>query len=72
MTFATNRNRFTLQINGDPREIEKLDNLLEEEGVQCTVAVGNPGTTMQVIYHLPNENAVMKAEGVLGAAKQFM
>jgi len=27
---------------------------------------------MQVIYHLPNESAVMKAEGVLGAANELM
>lgn len=72
MTFATNHNRCTLQINADPRDIEKLDNLLAEAGVQRTVAAGNPGTTMQVIYHLPSESTVMKAEGVLGAAKELM
>jgi len=72
MTFASNHNRCTLQINADPRDIEKLDTLLEEARVQRTVTAGNPGTTLQVIYHLPNENEVMKAEGVLEAAKALM
>lgn len=72
MTFTTNHNRCTLQINADPRDIEKLDNLLEEARVQRTVAEGNPGTTLRVIYHLPNESEVMKAEGVLSAAKELM
>ena len=50
----------------------KLDNLLEEARVQRMVAAGNPQTSEQVIYHLPNENEVMKAEGVLRAAKALM
>jgi len=72
MTFASNRNRLTLQINGDPRTVEKLDELLDRAGIERKVAAGNPGTSEQVIYHLPNESAVMKAEGVLGAAKELM
>lgn len=72
MTFATNHNRFTLQINADPRDIETLDLLLGRSNVERAVAAGNPGTTSQVIYRLPNENEVMKAEGVLEAAKELM
>jgi len=72
MTFATNHNRCTLQINADPRVMAKLDNLLEEARVQRTVAAGNPQTSEQVIYHLPHENEVMKAEGVLEAADSLM
>jgi hypothetical protein len=52
--------------------LEKLDNLLEEARVQRTVAAGNPKTSTSVLYHLPHENEVMKAEGVLEAAKQLM
>ena len=72
MTFATNHNRCTLQINADPRDIETLDLLLERSNVERAVAAGNPGTTLQVIYHLPNESEVMKAESVLEAAKELM
>jgi hypothetical protein len=72
MTFAANHNRCSLQINADPSTMAKLDNLLEEARVQRTVAAGNPQTSEQVIYHLPNENEVMKAEGVLEAAKELM
>jgi len=72
MTFAANHNRCTLQVNADPRDLEKLDNLLEEARVQRTVVAGNPQTSEQVIYHLPHENEVMKAEGVLEAAASLM
>jgi hypothetical protein len=72
MTFAANHNRCTLQVNADPRDLEKLDNLLEEARVQRTVAAGNPKTSTSVIYHLPHENEVMKAEGVLEAADSLM
>ena len=72
MTFAANHNRCSLQINADPSTMAKLDNLLEEARVQRMVAAGNPQTSEQVIYHLPNENEVMKAEGVLRAAKALM
>jgi len=72
MTFAANHNRCTLQINADPQTMGKLDNLLEEARVQRTVAAGSPQTSEQVIYHLSHEGEVMKAEGVLEAAKALM
>jgi len=72
MTFAANHNRCTLQINADPRDMANLDKLLEETGVQRTVAAGNPQTSEQVIYQLPHEGAVMRAKRVLEAAKALM
>jgi hypothetical protein len=71
MTFATNHNRCTLQINGDPRTLEKVDELLGHAEIERTVAAGSPGTSEQVIYHLPTENYIMKAEGVLETAKSL-
>jgi hypothetical protein len=55
-----------------PSVIQKVDNLLEEARVQRTIAAGSPTSSEQVIYHLPNENEVMKAEDVLRAAKELM
>jgi len=69
MTFTVNHNRCRLQINADPRTMERLDNLLEEARVQRTLVVGQLHTSGHVVYHLPHENELMKAEGVLEAAK---
>lgn len=72
MTFASNYDRLSLQINADPRDLANLDDLLEEARVQRTVAAGNPKTSQSVIYHLPDRDNLMKAEGVLRAAKNLM
>jgi len=72
MTFAANHIRRTLQINADPRVMGYLDSLLDAAKVNRTVAAGNPQTSESVIYHLPHENEVMKAEGVLEAADSLM
>jgi len=72
MTFAANHNRCTLQINADPQVMGHLDSLLDTAKVSRTVAAGNPKTSEQVIYRLPNENEVVRAKAVLEAAKQLM
>lgn len=69
MTFAINRNRLTLQINGDPRTLEKVDELLTRVEIERTIAAGSPGRSEQIIYHLAHEFPLKKAEGVLETAQ---